>query len=50
MGWELMEGLKGSDKKIKDTTKNQMGISELKNTITKTTAKPHWDGSVVECR
>lgn len=50
MGWELMEELKGSDKKIKDTAKNQMGISELKNTMTKTTTKPHWDGSVVECR
>lgn len=49
MWWEVMKGLKVSDKKIKDTTKNQMGISELKNTITKTT-KPHWDGSVVECR
>lgn len=37
-----MEGLRVSDKKIKDTTKNQMGISELKNTVTKTTTKPHW--------
>ena len=44
-----MERLKVSDKKIKDTTKNQMGISGLKNTVTKTTTKPHWDGSMVEC-
>lgn len=38
----------GGKKKINATAKNQMGILEPKNVITK--IKPHWNGSGAEWR